>query len=262
VSARPLIAALAALAALGGLAAVLTAGGTHRPAAPAESARALTDAQRADVQALLRRYLIENPGIVVEALEVLQAREHASEQTRARQAIQDNYAQLVASAGDPTIGPATASVTIVEFFDYQCPYCKNVTEGLMTLAAQDPDLRIVFKELPILGDTSVVASRAALAAVRQGKYAEFHVSLMGQRGKLTLDDIEKAARTVGLDLDRLKRDMQAPEIQAVVQANFRLAQTLGVNGTPAFVIGSQLIPGAVEPAKLRELVARARAGAS
>jgi protein-disulfide isomerase len=259
---RNLIAAAALLALLAAAAAALTTHGP-RPGAsdPAPAATgALTDGQRADVRGVVRQYLIENPSVIVEALEILEAHQQAAERDRTQAAIAEHRAALFETPGDPTIGLESASVTIVEFFDYQCPYCKRMTEGLMAVAAQDPDLRVVFKEFPILGEASVVASRAALAAAKQGKYIEFHVTLMAQRGKLSPASIDQAARTAGLDAERLSRDMQAPDIEAAMQANHRLAQAVGITGTPALIIGDQLVPGAVEPARLRSMIARVRAG--
>lgn len=266
-SGKHLLAAVAVLGALG-IAAALTSTSerdrrsTALSSDPAATLTALSDGQRADVRKVVRRYLIENPGVIVEALEILQARQEDSERGRSQQAIVQNRDALLANATDPVIGPASASVTIVEFFDYQCPYCKRVTSGLMALAAGDPDLRVVFKEFPILGDASVLASKAALAAAKQGKYTEFHVALMRQRGQLTSRSLENVAQRVSLDLDRWRTDMQSADIDAIVKANYRLAQAIGITGTPAFIIGDQLIPGAIDPARMAELVANARKGGS
>jgi protein-disulfide isomerase len=257
---KNLLFAAAALFALGILAIVSTLG-PHR-AATQTMAGTPSGAGSAAFGDQIRQYLISNPAVVVEALEHMQARQQASERNRAQQALAEKRDALVAAAGDPTIGPDDASVTIVEFFDYQCPYCKQVTDGLLALAAEDDDLRIVFKEFPILGEASVLASRAALAAAKQGKYAEFHVALMNQRGGLSMAGIDQVAQTLGLDLDQLHRDMDAPDVAAIVQANYRLAQAIGVTGTPAFIIGDQLIPGAVEPARLRSLIEQQRANKS
>ena len=262
-SGSKLLVTAAALALAGVLAVALTTPGTRDTLQPLPAlARALSDGQRAAVRSVVREYLIENPTVIVEALDVLQAHQEASERSRMKLALIEHRDALIATPGDPSIGPATASVTIVEFFDYNCPYCKRVTDSLLTLAEQDSDLRVVFKEFPILGDASVIASRAALAAAKQGKYPEFHVALMRHPGKLSIASIEQAAQTVGLDLDQLRQDMRAPDIDAALNANHQLAQALGVNGTPAFVIGDQLIPGAIEPARLRDLIARQRAGQS
>lgn len=258
-----LITAVVGLVALGALSAAVTFSGDDASRKSATGiSEALSDGQRSDVRNVIREYLIENPGVIVEALEVLQARQEAIEQTRSRQALATHRDALIAAEDDPVLGPDTASVTIVEFFDYQCPYCKRMTGALMGLAAEDDDLRIVFKEFPILGEASVLASRAALAAAKQGKYAEFHVALMNNRGRPSQESIARIAKTLDLDIDRLREDMKSPEIDQVVQANYRLAQAIGVTGTPAFVVGDELIPGAVDIARLRELVEKERAGES
>ena len=263
-SGRTLLAATVALVALGILAAGITidAGGDAARRAARPAAEALSAGQRDDVRGIVRDYLIANPGVIADALEVLQERQHAAERARSKAALAEHRNALVASADDPVLGPDDASVTMVEFFDYQCPYCKRMTDAVMALLEQDADLRIVFKEFPILGEASVLASRAALAAAKQGKYAEFHIALMAGRGEPTEAGIARTAETVGLDVARLFADMKAPDIEAIVRANRRLAQAIGVTGTPAFVIGDELVPGAVDPARLRELIDKARAGPS
>jgi len=151
-------------------------------------------------------------------------------------------------------------VTLVEFFDYQCGYCKAVHADVRRLLDTDGKVRLVYKEFPILGPASVTASRAALAAQRQGKYDALHVALMENRGQLDDDKIYRIAGSVGLNVDQLKKDMQAPEINDVLQRNLRLASELNIRGTPAFVVGDQIIPGAVSLDKLKELIAAGRAG--
>jgi protein-disulfide isomerase len=156
-------------------------------------------------------------------------------------------------------GNPDGDVTLVEFFDYRCTYCRRVVSSMQALLQEDRKLRIVFKELPVLGEDSVRAARAALAAERQGRYTPFHFALMTSED-LSPDAIRQLAAEVGLDPDRLEQDMNAPEIQAAIDANYRLAQELGIEGTPAFVIGDELIPGAVDKGRLEALIADARAG--
>jgi protein-disulfide isomerase len=257
-SGRNLLAAFLVLGGLGGLAVLAT---IERPGhGVAETAQVLSEDERADVRSVVRRYLIDNPDVIVEALELLQARRDAADRAHARLAISANRDALFASDRDPVLGPDDATVTIVEFFDYQCPYCKQMTGPMMALIAEDKDLRVVFKEFPILGEPSVLASRAALAAAKQDRYAEFHVALMTQRGQLTEAGILQAASVAGVDLARLREDMKSAEIDEIVQANYRLADALGVSGTPAFVVGDEVVPGAVEIGRLRELIRKARAG--
>lgn len=261
-SGKHLIAAAGLLAVAGIAAIAATLPGPSGPVAMTKAQGiAPSQNERAKVRAVVREYLLENPAIIVEAIETLQARNAASDRDRFRAAIATNRDALTANPNDPSVGPDSASVTIVEFFDYQCPYCKRMTSGMLALSAMDPDLRIVFKEFPILSAESEIAARAALAADRQGKYKEFHVALMQARGKPSMAAIEAAAKVTGVDIDRLKSDMEDPEIAAAIAENHRLARELGINGTPAFIIGDEMIPGAVDPAKLAERVARLRAGA-
>jgi protein-disulfide isomerase len=160
----------------------------------------------------------------------------------------------------PVLGNRRGDVTLVEFFDYQCGYCKAVHADVRRLIDSDTNIRLVYKEFPILGPASITASRAALAAQRQGKYDALHVALMENRGQLDDDKIYRIAASAGLDLDRLKKDMQAPEISEALQKNLRLASELNIRGTPAFVVGDQIVPGAVGLDKLKELIASGRAG--
>lgn len=219
---------------------------------------AFSDLEKDEIRNTVREYLIENPTVIVEALEALQERQQLSEQRTSNSALAANRESLLNDRRDPSIGNPEASVTVVEFFDYQCPYCKRMADDLVKLAAEDPDLRIVFKEFPVFGDGSTLATRAALAADKQGKYTEFHLALMNLRGAPSESAISRLADRHGLDSERLRRDMASDEIEAAIQANYRLAQQIGVRGTPAFVIGDQLIPGAMSLDAMRELIARER----
>jgi protein-disulfide isomerase len=166
--------------------------------------------------------------------------------------------QLVNSRRDPFIGNPDASVTVVEFFDYQCPYCKRMAQDLAKIAAEDPDVKIIFKEFPVFGRESTLATRAALASAKQGKYAEFHLAIMGLRGAPSENALFRVASRLGMDLDRLRRDMQSPSIETQIQTNLQLARQVGVRGTPAFIVGDQLVPGAMSPEQMRQLIAEKR----
>ncbi len=158
----------------------------------------------------------------------------------------------------PFIGNVDGDAVIVEFFDYNCPYCKRAAAEVKTLLAEDAGLKVVYREWPILGEGSVFASRAALAARAQGKYEELHWALMELRGRATEASVLAAAREVGIDVDQLIVDMDAPEINAHFETTQALAQGLGFTGTPAFVIGNALVPGAVPLAELQGYVADVR----
>ncbi len=157
------------------------------------------------------------------------------------------------------LGNPDGDVTIVEFFDYQCGYCKTMAGPMRDLVKTDGKVRWVLKEFPILGPESMVAARASLAAHRQGKYETFHFTLMGLRGRLSEAAIWQAAAEAGLDIARLRQDMADPAIEALINTNYQLAQALQIEGTPAFAIGGTLVPGAAPKEHLSELVRRARA---
>jgi protein-disulfide isomerase len=146
----------------------------------------------------------------------------------------------------------------VEFFDYNCPYCRKVAPTVVELEEADPDLRLVYKEFPILGPGSQFAARAALAATKQGKYLPFHAALMQATEQVTEQSVMEIARAVGLDTEQLTADMQAPAIEDAITRNLRLANALGINGTPSFVIGQEIVPGAADLGTLQHLIARAR----
>lgn len=168
--------------------------------------------------------------------------------------VQASKKELFQNEEDPSYGPEHARVTLVEFFDYRCPYCKQMAKGVDDLMASDPDLRVVFKEFPILTPDSVTASKAALAAHRQGKYLPFHRLLMEHRGVFDQETLDTLAAQAELDLDRLRKDMDDPEILEALRANHRLAEKLSIDGTPAFVLGDQIVPGAVPIEELREKI--------
>jgi protein-disulfide isomerase len=164
---------------------------------------------------------------------------------------------LFRSAASPVGGNPEGDVTLVEFFDYRCGYCRRVVGSLRALVEQDQDLRVVFKEFPILGEDSVRAARAALAAERQGLYMPLHFALMAA-DDLSIEGIMAVAAGVGLDTEQLAADMASPEIEAEIAATYALANELGIEGTPAFVVDDELIPGAVSQERLAALIDEAR----
>jgi protein-disulfide isomerase len=149
-------------------------------------------------------------------------------------------------------------VTIVEFFDYRCPYCKQVLPSLQALLKEDQKLRFLYKEMPVLGPQSVTAAHAALAAQRQGKYEAFHNAMMATKGQITDETVYKVAGSVGLDVDRLKQDMSAPDVGQALKTNLALATELNIRGTPGFIVGNHIVPGAIDLEALRNMVADAR----
>ncbi|MBL6953174.1 MAG: DsbA family protein [Alphaproteobacteria bacterium] len=230
-------------------------------AADGKEAQQSTDLERSRIEQIIRNYLLDNPELLVEVMRKLEARQKREEEAGLVGKIMANRKALFASADDFVVNPAGA-IPVVEFFDYQCGYCKRFTPIVTRLLATDKTVRFVFKEFPILGKMSVVASRAALAAKMQGKYQAFHDAMMGLRRGLTEAMIYQTATDVGLDIDRLKKDMTRPEIMQTIQANRKLAEALGIRGTPSIVIGEQLAPGAISYEQLTALIEQARASCS
>jgi protein-disulfide isomerase len=239
------------------LAAGLTAAGAL-PAA-AEEAPPPVDLPVEQIEQVVRDYLLREPEVIYQALEELQRRQQVAASERQKEAIAQAQDELLHDPASPVAGNPAGNVTLVEFFDYRCTYCRRVVPALQALLDDDSELRVVFKELPVLGEDSVRAARAALASRHQDAYLEFHFALM-DASDLSQDGILAIARDVGLDPERLAQDMEAPEVQAAIEANYALASRLGIEGTPAFVIGENLIPGAVGKARLVELIEGERAG--
>ncbi len=229
-------------------------------AAPAGAAEELTVPQMQQIELLLRRLLMEKPEILIEAIEEYRRRQQAAAKAETRQTLVDKREEIFEDPDSPVAGNPNGDVTLVEFFDYQCGYCKSVVDRVAGAVARDKNIRWVFKEFPILGPASVFAAQAALAAHRQGKYPKFHLALMRARGKLTDAKVLRIAERTGLDMTRLQADMKTPEIDAMIEQNKRLADALNVRGTPAFVIGDVLVPGAIDEATLQRLIAGARGG--
>ena len=235
-------------------------------AAPAPApAQALSEAQRAEVVEILRRALREDPSILRDAVTAMQDAEERDRAEAGRAAIQRSADQLFRDAADPVRGNPRGDVTIVEFFDARCGFCKQLHPALEALLRRDANLRIVMKDLPVLGPNSVLAARALLAAHRQGRYAALQDALLTHRGEPTEAVLRDMAQRLGLDWARLRREMDDPAIQRRIETNQRLAQSLGIQGTPALVIAgaagpgtAQLVPGAVDLAQLERMVAEAR----
>lgn len=211
-----------------------------------------------EIRDIVKAYLMEHPEVIIEAVQGLEARQEAQRAEQAKGQIGTLRAQLLRDPRDQVLGNPDGDVTLVEFFDYRCGYCKQAQPILMELIKADPKLRVVLKEFPILGPDSVLATRAAIASVPQGKYAAFHEALINTRGALGEDKIMEVAKAVGLDTTRLKADMAKAEIATQIDDAHTLAEKLAINGTPTFIIGENLVPGAVDLDTLQKLVAEAR----
>jgi protein-disulfide isomerase len=217
-----------------------------------------TPAQEEAIDAQIRDYIRENPEVILEALRILEQRRKLAEEEKAREQLVARSDEIFSDPTSPVGWNRDGDVTIVEFFDYQCPYCKAVAPTLAQLKKEDKGIRYVYKEWPILGPVSEVAARAALAAEQQGRYERFHEALMALPGKLKEADIMEIAENVGLDVATLRRDMEDPAIQDSLVRTRALARALGITGTPAFIIGDNIVPGAVEMDRLKALIKQAR----
>lgn len=211
------------------------------------------------IKELVYEAIRENPGIVLEAVEILRGREAQAQAAAQSDVLSNNRQILENDPNAPVLGNPDGDVTVVEFFDYNCPYCRRAKPAIQELLAFDSNVRLVYREWPILGDGSVFAAKAALASRNQGKYEEFHWAMMGMTGRAEEASVLRVAREIGLDVDQLKADMNSSEIDEHIQMSMQLAQSLGFSGTPSFVIGENLVPGLVDSAQMIELVGEVRA---
>jgi protein-disulfide isomerase len=226
-------------------------------AAPA-LAQPLTPTQREEVVRILRDALVRDPSILRDALAAMEAADARAQAEAARGALAAHEAALTRNPADPVIGNPQGDVTIVEFSDYRCPYCRRAHPELRRLLSEDRNVRLVAKELPILGPGSLVLARVALAAHRQGKWDQVNTRLIAFQGEPSEAAVIAAAVAAGADEARLRADLADPRITTDLQANLQLARAIGVSGTPAFVIGGRLYAGALDLAELRRAVAEAR----
>ena len=224
-----------------------------------------TDATKAPVanealQQAIHDYILAHPEVLIQSLRIAKEREEnrAAEQSKALISSLKN--DLAGDPNAPVRGNPSGDVTLIEFFDYRCPYCRQVEPFLQALTKNDHGLRVVVKQLPILGPASVYAARVALAAHKQGKFEQFHDAVMSKRSNLDEATLLKLAEEAGLALDRLKTDMSSPEVDAEIKRTTQIATALRLTGTPAFIVGNELIPGATDLETLQALVDEARHG--
>lgn len=244
----PAAAAAAALAAFA-LAPVGVLAQDKAPAAPqAAPAGAPTSTfsadQKAEIQRIIKDYLIANPEVFLEVQQALESKMEQAQAEKLKLALAAHADALYRDPEAPVAGDPKGDVTIVEFFDYNCGYCKRGFQDLARFMKEDPKVRVVLRELPILSKGSEEASRVALAARMQGKYWEFHAAMLAQKGQADMASALKVAEKAGLDMGKLKTDLAAPGIDAQIKKVRELAQTLGINGTPHFLVGDRSIPGA------------------
>lgn len=206
----------------------------------------------------IEQYIRSHPEVIVQAVRSWEVKRQEEERIRVTQAIATHQKELLGDPASPVSGNAEGSVTVIEFFDYRCGYCKRVAGTVTQLQKDEPGVRVVYKDFPILGEASVFAARAALAAQGQGKHQAFHEAMLASENELTKEEVFVIAERVGLDGKKLEADMDAPEWQRALDRNSDLARQLGISGTPGFVVGSELHAGALDLTSLKGLVARAR----
>lgn len=228
-------------------------------AAPA-AAQSFNAEEKAAIDAQIRAYILENPEILMEAMRVLETRQQQQAEQTDRDLVARLGDELVNDGYSHVAGNPDGDVTVVEFADYRCPYCKRAHEAVKALLSADRNVRVVIKEFPILGPDSTFAARAAMAAQIQGEelYATYNDSMMSHQGQLDERSIIRIADEAGLDVEALRRDMDRPEIAENIRRTYSLARQLEINGTPGFVIGDRIVRGFVEYDQLREMVENER----
>lgn len=209
------------------------------------------------IEEIVQQYIKDHPEVIESSLAALDARRAAEEKDRVRKVIATRQADLLYDPASPVSGNPAGDVTLVEFFDYRCGFCRRVAGAVTELQKDDPNVRVVYKDFPILGEASELAAKGALAAKAQGKHHVFHEAVLATKHEITKDELLRIAGEVGLDAKKLDADMANPEWQAIIDRNRALAKDLGITGTPGFIVGTELVPGALDVNGLKDLIARA-----
>lgn len=227
-------------------------------------AQSFSGAQKTEIEKIIREYLVNHPEVLQEAIAALEKKHAADEAAKHQAAVKDNAEALFNSPRQVTVGNPLGDVTFVEFFDYNCGYCKRAMADMFDLMKHDPRLKVVLKEFPVLGPASVEAARVAIAVRMQDKtgkkYLDFHQKLMMGRGQADKARAIAAAKEAGLDAARIERDLNSDEVRQTLEESMKLAEKLGLNGTPSYVIGPNVVVGAVGLEQLKEKVNSARCG--
>jgi protein-disulfide isomerase len=228
------------------------------------SAQQFSDDQRGQIESIIKSYLLSHPEVLEEVSAELSKRQAAAEAEKHQAAIAQNGETIFNSPRGVTIGNRDGDVNFVEFFDYNCGYCKRAMTDMIELIKLDPKLKVVLKEFPVLGPGSVEAAQVAVAVRMQDlsgkKYLDFHQKLLGGKGQADKARALAAAKEAGLDMAKLEKDFASPEVRATIEENFKLAESMGMNGTPSYVIGKQVVIGAVGLDALKEKIGIARCG--
>ena len=231
---------------------------------PAASAENFSGGQRGEIETIIRNYLIAHPEVLEEAMAELNKRQAAAEAEKHEASVEQNSDAIFNSPRGVVLGNKDGDVTFVEFFDYNCGYCKRAMTDMLDLMKSDSKLKVVLKEFPVLSQGSVEAAQVAVAVRMQDpggkKYLDFHQRLLGGRGAADKARAIAAAKEAGLDVARIEKDLASPEVRATIEENFKLAESMGMNGTPSYVIGKQVVIGAVGLEGLKEKIGVARCG--
>jgi len=231
------------------------------PAPTTAAAPAPVAGDPSKIEDIVRNYLMTKPEVMRDVFAALEVKEEQTRKSQFETAIADNAEQLFGGTKGLELGNPDGDVTIVEFYDYNCPYCKRALGDMVALLETDPNLKMVMKEYPILSEGSAETARVSLAVAKQGRFMEFHKVMMGISGQANGKRALGIAEDLGFDMDQLRTDMDSAEVQEEIDATIQLASALGVRGTPAFVIGNELVPGAVGVASLRATIKRVREAA-
>ena len=225
----------------------------------AANAAEFNDGQRQEIETIVRNYLLSHPEILQEMSQTLEQKQKQAEDEQRKGGLVKNADQIFRDKSDYVAGNSKGNVTMVEFFDYNCPWCKKDFPEVMALIDDDKELKVVLKEFPILGPDSEYAAKAAIAAGKQGKYLQMHTALYLHEGRVTPEIVDEIAAAQGLDMEQLKRDMEDPKTAEIITRNRDLAQLLAINGTPAFIIDDKLIPGYLPKDELANMIKEVRA---
>jgi protein-disulfide isomerase len=226
-------------------------------AVPAPASSSFTPAQRAEIEGMIKDYLLAHPEVMVEVSKELEKRQASMQAETNKKVIVDKKTAIFRAPTDFVFGNPKGEISVVEFFDYNCGWCKKAVDEVTKLTKADPNVRVVMKELPIFGENSTAAAKAAMASIKQGKYWEFHIALMKEK-QVTKDNLFQIAAKVGLNVDKLKADMADPAIDAALKETMTIAQELGIEGTPGFIIDSRVNVGFVPADGIKEILADVR----
>lgn len=224
----------------------------------AEDPAAFTEGQKEQIQQIIKQYLLDNPQIIMDSVQAYQQQQAEQQDKIAEQKVGEHLGALT-SKDAPSAGNPDGDITIVEFFDYNCGYCKRAFPDIQQVLSSDKNVRFVFQDMPILGPTSLTAAKWALAAHKQGKYFEYHAELMKHNGAKNESELSKLAEKIGLDVEKMKKDAGSREVKEAIDKNMDMAREIGIQGTPAFILDGALMRGYLGREGMKDAIKQARA---